>query len=72
MTIYDVKARAFLEIIRERIQPDTIVCIDSFRSSDVLDFSEFHHVRINHWETLVEEKSLSTALRTFGTRLSDT
>jgi transposase len=57
MMIEDAKAQTLLGIIRDRIQPDSIVYTDSFRSYDVLDVSEFHHVRINHSETFVEEKS---------------
>jgi transposase len=50
MMIEDAKAQTLLGIIRDRIQPDSIVYTDSFRSYDVLDVSEFHHVRINHSE----------------------
>ena len=71
MMIEDATAQTLLGIIRDRIQPDSIVYTDSFRSYDVLDVSEFHHVRINHSETFVERKAISTASRTFETRLSD-
>ena len=71
MMIEDAKAQTLLGIIRDRIQPDSIVYTDSFRSYDVLDVSEFHHVRINHSETFVEEKSHINGIETFGTRRSD-
>ena len=56
MMAEDAKDQTLVGIIRDRIQPDSIVYADSFRSYDVLDVSEFHHVRINHSETFVEEK----------------
>jgi transposase-like protein len=46
--IEDAKSQTLRGMIRDRIQPDSIVYPDSFRSCDVLDVSEFHHVRINH------------------------
>jgi len=65
MMIEDAKAQTLLGIIRDRIQPDSIVYTDSFRSYDVLDVSEFHHVRINHSETFVEEKSHINGIENF-------
>ena len=38
--IEDAKSQTLLGIIRDRIQPDSIVYTDSFRSYDVLDVSE--------------------------------
>ena len=55
--IEDSKSQTLLGIIRDRIQPDSIVYTDSFRSYDVLDVSEFHHVRINHSENLPKRKT---------------
>ncbi|MEY3526726.1 MAG: hypothetical protein RI997_835 [Pseudomonadota bacterium] len=63
--IEDAKSQTLLGIIRDRIQPDSIVYTDSFRSYDVLDVSEFRHVRINHSETFVEEKSHINGIENF-------
>ena len=65
MMIADAKAEPLLGIIRDRIQPDSIVYTDSFRSYDVLDVLEFHHVRINQSETFVEEKSHINGIENF-------
>ena len=54
--IEDVKSQTLLGIIRDRIQSDSIVYTDSFQSYDVLDVSEFHHFRINHFEICRREK----------------
>ncbi len=34
-------------IIREKIQPDSVIYTDALNAYDVLDVSEFHHHRIN-------------------------
>lgn len=44
----DACSDTLIPIIREKIKPDSIVYSDSFKSYDVLDVSEFHHMRINH------------------------
>ena len=53
--IPDTRSVTLTEIIRERIQPDSIVYTDSYRSYDVLDVSEFHHHRVNHQDTFVDQ-----------------
>jgi transposase len=53
--IPDTRSATLTGIIRERIQPDSIVYTDSYRSYDVLDVSEFHHHRVNHQETFVDQ-----------------
>jgi transposase len=63
--IEDAKSQTLLGIIRDRIQPDSIVYTDGFRSYDVLDVSEFHHVRINHSEKFVEEKNHINGIENF-------
>ena len=78
MMIEDAKAQTLLGIIRDRIQPDSIVYTDSFQSYDVLDVSEFYFAApwvITSGSIIRKHSSkrkvISTALRTFGTRLSD-
>ena len=65
MMIDDAKAHTLLGTIRDRIQPDSIVYTDSFRSYDVLDISEFYYVRINHSETFVDEKNHINGIEDF-------
>ena len=55
--ITDAKSATLVGIIRNSIQPDSIVYTDSFRSYDVLDVSEFHHLRINHKEAFVTDRT---------------
>ena len=63
--IPDAKSRTLLGIIRERIQPDSIVYTDSFRSYDILDVSEFHHERINHSELFADERNHINGIENF-------
>ena len=51
--IADTRSKTLVGIIRERIEPDSVVYTDSYRSYDVLDVSEFHHRRVNHRKTFV-------------------
>jgi len=51
--IEDARAATLMPIIRAKIQADSIVYTDDFRTYDVLDVSGFHHHRINHRETFV-------------------
>lgn len=54
--ISDAKASTLIPIIREKVQPDSIVYTDSFQAYDVLDVSEFHHRRVNHSKTFVSKR----------------
>jgi transposase len=63
--IEDAKAHTLLGIMRDRIEPDSIVYTDSFHSYDVLDVSEFHHIRINHSEKFVDEKNHINGIENF-------
>src|SRR5210317_954404 len=46
--IPDVRSTTLMQIIEQKIVPDSIVYTDSLQSYNVLDVSDFHHVRINH------------------------
>lgn len=46
--IKDTKTSTLMPIIRQKIEPDSIVYTDSYRSYNILDVSEFKHYRINH------------------------
>ena len=46
--IPDTKSNTLMNIIEEKIVPDSIVYTDSDHSYNVLDVSEFKHYRINH------------------------
>jgi len=46
--IPNAASKTLLPIIRDKIQPDSIVYSDCWRGYNVLDVSEFKHYRINH------------------------
>ncbi|MDB4837335.1 IS1595 family transposase [Marinomonas sp.] len=48
VVIPDANTEALILIVREKINPDSIVYTDTWRSYNVLDLSEFKHYRINH------------------------
>jgi transposase len=56
LMIPDAKSATLMGIIRKSIKPDSIVYTDSFLSYDVLDVSEFHHVRVNHSRLFVAKR----------------
>ena len=66
--IPNARTETLLPIIESKIKPDSIVYTDSFKAYDVLDVSDFHHVRINHSQPSPRTATTSTASRTSGTR----
>lgn len=46
--VEDTKSKTLMPVIRRKIQPDSIVYTDCYHSYNVLDVSEFKHLRINH------------------------
>ena len=49
----------------KQIKPDSIVYTDSFRAYDVLDVSDFHHVRINHSKIFAEDRNHINGIENF-------
>jgi len=48
--IPNAQSATLMPLIREKVKPDSIVYTDTFKSYNVLDVSEFKHLRINHSE----------------------
>ena len=55
----------FFPIIRDKVRPDSIVYTDSFGAYDVLDVSEFHHVRINPSELFADDANHINGIENF-------
>ena len=51
----DLKRSTLLPIIRQQVQPDSVVYTDGFSAYDTLDVAGFEHHRIDHSERLVSE-----------------
>lgn len=52
--IDNASSKTLLPIIRSNIEPDSIIYTDSWRGYNVLDVSEFYHMRINHNKEYVD------------------
>ena len=53
--IPDASGDTLMDLIEEKVTPDSIVYTDCYQAYDALDVSEFHHERINH-STLFADK----------------
>ena len=63
--IQNVGSTTLFPIIRARIKPDAVVYSDSFQAYDVLDVSEFRHMRINHRELFAEQGNHINGIENF-------
>ena len=54
--IVDAKAKTLMPIIKRRVQPDSIVYSDTFRSYNSLAVEGYRHVRINHSQTFATSR----------------
>jgi len=63
--IPDAKTETLLPIIREKVEPDSLVYTDNFRSYNALDVSEFHHLRINHSELFADQRNHINGIENF-------
>jgi len=52
----------------QKIVPDSIVDTDSLQSYNVLDVSDFHHVRVNHSYLFAEGRNLINEIENFGSQ----
>jgi len=44
-----------LPIIEEKMEPNSILYTDTFKTYNALDVSDFHHMRVNHSELFVDK-----------------
>ncbi|ARN84299.1 IS1595 family transposase [Candidatus Nucleicultrix amoebiphila] len=63
--ISDAKTDTLLPIIKEKVQPDSIVYTDTFRSYNALDISDFHHRRINHSQLFADKHNHINGIENF-------
>jgi transposase len=61
----NARSDTLIPIIREKIKPDSIVYSDSFKSYDILDVSEFHHMRINHSKLFADQRNHINGIENF-------
>jgi transposase len=63
--IPDARSKTLFPIIQQRIKPDSVVYTDSFRAYDLLDVSEFRHMRINHREKFADQRTHINGIENF-------
>lgn len=65
IAVKDTKADTLIPIIACKVQPDSIVYTDSFRSYDVLDITDFRHMRINHSKLFADRDNHINGIENF-------
>ena len=65
VVIPNARTDTLFPIIRDKVRPYSIVYTDSFGAYDVLDVSEFHHVRINHSELFADQANHINGIENF-------
>ena len=63
--IPDVRSTTLMRIMEQKIVPDSIVYTDSLQSYNVLDVSDFHHVRVNHSYLIAEGRNHINGIENF-------
>ena len=66
--IEDASGKTLMSVIQRKIVPDSIVYTDCWKGYDVLDVSDFHHVRINHSELFAEGRNHINGIENFWNR----
>lgn len=61
----DTREKTLRPIIRRKIRPDSVVYTDGHPSYNVLDVSEFHHLRINHAQHFANGKKHINGIENF-------
>jgi transposase len=65
VTIPNARSETLIPIIESKIRPDSIVYTDCFKAYDILDVSDFHHVRINHSKLFAEDRNHINGIENF-------
>ncbi len=63
--VLDTKTKSLMPIIRCRVEPDSIVYTDCWRSYNALDVSEFKHYRINHSKLFAQKQNHINGIENF-------
>ena len=68
VTVANTQSATLLPIIREKVRLDSVVYTDCHSAYNVLDVSEFNHLRINHRTCFADRQTTSTGLGTSEVR----
>jgi len=61
----NARTETLLHIIKEKVDPDSVVYTDTFRAYNALDVSEFHHRRINHSKLFADAQNHINGIENF-------
>ena len=64
-TTLNTKTETRLPIIKEKVQPGSVVYTDSFKAYNALGVSDFHYRRINHYSLFAEERNHINGIENF-------
>ncbi|MFN5174045.1 MAG: IS1595 family transposase, partial [Holosporaceae bacterium] len=65
LVVHNTKSNTLILIIRDKIEPDSIVYTDCWRAYNALDVSEFRHHRINHSEIFADHNNHINGIENF-------
>ena len=65
LPVTNTSSSTLVPIIAWKVQPDSIVYTDAFRAYDVLDITDFHHMRINHSKLFADKKNHINGIENF-------
>lgn len=63
--IPNAKTDTLIPIIKKKVEPDSIVYTDTFRSYNALDVSDFRHLRINHSKLFADKQNHINGIENF-------
>ena len=61
----DTKSNTLIPIIACKVQPDSVVYTDAYKVYDVLDITDFHHMRINHSKLFADQTNHINGIENF-------
>ena len=65
VTVANTQSATLLPIIREKLRPDSVVYTDCHSAYNVLDVSEFNHLRINHRACFADRQNHINGIENF-------
>jgi transposase len=65
LSVSDTRTYTLYSIIKEYVQPDSIIYTDTYRSYDILDVSDFQHCRINHSKEFARDNNHINGIENF-------
>ena len=65
VVVPNTRTETLFPVIREKVKPDSIVYTDCYKSYDILDVSEFAHLRINHSTHFAEQRNHINGIENF-------